>query len=81
MGAGWALSYASALHVAECAVIVTTADGSSQAFSSSDGGNTFRPQKGYHTSLVKNSDGSYDFVDKSYTRHHFRAPIDPRAKS
>jgi len=77
MGAGWAWGYASTLHIADCAVVVTTADGSSQAFSSADGGNTFRPQKGYHTTLVKNPDGSYDFFDKSHTRHHFRGPANP----
>ncbi|HEY2944840.1 MAG TPA: DUF6531 domain-containing protein, partial [Vicinamibacteria bacterium] len=77
IGAGWAWAYASALHIADCAVVVTTADGASQAFGSADGGNTFRAQKGYHTNLVKRADGSYDFFDKSHTRHHFKAPADP----
>jgi len=77
MGAGWAWSYASALHVGDCAVVVTTADGSSQAFSSTSGGNPFKPQAGYHTTLVKNGDNSYDFFDKSHARHHFKAPLDP----
>jgi RHS repeat-associated protein len=77
MGAGWAWSYAAALHIGDCAVVVTTADGSSQAFSSTSGGNPFKPQAGYHTTLVKNGDNSYDFFDKSHTRHHFKAPLDP----
>jgi RHS repeat-associated protein len=77
MGAGWAWSYAAALHIGDCAVVVTTADGSSQAFSSTSGGNPFKPQAGYHTTLVKNGDNSYDFFDKSHTRHHFKPPLDP----
>ena len=58
--------------------VVTTPDGSSQTFRSSDGGQTFTPQKGYHTTLVLNGDGSYDFFDKSHTRHHFRELEDPQ---
>jgi hypothetical protein len=78
MGAGWAFNYASSLVVGDCGLVnVSTADGSSQVFRTIDGGNTFTPQKGYHTRLAKLADGSYDFVDKAGTRHHFREPEDP----
>src|SRR5262249_53913225 len=42
-----------------------------------DGGQTFTPQKGYHTRLVANPDASYDFFDKAGTRHHFQQRLDP----
>jgi hypothetical protein len=78
MGAGWAFNYASNLTPGDCGLVnVSTADGSSQVFRTTDGGTTFTPQKGYHTRLVKLPDGSYDFVDKAGTRHHFREPEDP----
>jgi RHS repeat-associated protein len=77
MGAGWAWNYAASLTQLECGLVsVTTADGSSQVFQSN--GDQFTPQKGYHTRLVKNGDLSYDFFDKSNTRHHFSAPDDPQ---
>src|SRR5204863_578131 len=77
LGAGWAWNYASSLGEAECGLVhVSTADGSSQVFRSTDNGQTFTPQPGYHTRLTKNPDGSYDFFDKSHTRHHFREPED-----
>ena len=42
-----------------------------------DDGQTFTPQKGYHSKLVRNGDRSFDFVDKAGNRHHFREPVDP----
>ena len=77
LGAGWAFSYESRLYVAECGVILQTADGSSQMFRSTDGGLTFVPQKGYHGRLVKNADLSYDFFDKAGNRYHFASPNQP----
>ena len=74
LGAGWAFSYESRLFDTQCGVIVQTADGSSQMFRSTDGGQTFVPQKGYHTRLRKNADVSYDFFDKAGNRHHFEPP-------
>jgi RHS repeat-associated protein len=78
LGAGWGFNYASSLNFGECDLVnVTTADGSSQVFRTSDAGQTFQAQKGYHTRLVKNGDNSFDFFDKSGNRHHFREPEDP----
>ena len=79
LGAGWAFSYESSLFVTECGVIVQTADGSSQMFRSTDGGETFVPQKGYHTRLRRNGDESFDFFDKASNRHHFAEPSQPQA--
>jgi RHS repeat-associated protein len=76
MGAGWSFNYGSALHVSSCGVTVVTADGSSQVFRPTNGGNPFIPQRGYHTRLVQNGDLSYDFFDKAGNRHHFREPED-----
>ena len=76
LGAGWAFSYESRLLVTECGVIVQTAEGGSQLFRSTDAGDTFVPQKGYHTQLRKNVDLSFDFFDKAGNRHHFAAPAD-----
>jgi YD repeat-containing protein len=75
-GVGWAFSYGSKLFPAEsCGLYtVTTADGSSQTFRSPDGGRSFLPQKGYHTSLQRLPDGSFEFVDKAAHRHHFAGP-------
>ncbi len=78
VGAGWSFNYASGVFPSSCGVyVVTTADGSSQSFRTPDGGQTFTPQKGYHTELVRNPDESFDFTDKSGTRHHFQDLVDP----
>src|SRR6185503_14919558 len=78
VGAGWAMNYTSVLVQGGCGLVtVTTADGSSQVFRTTDDGHTFTPQKGYHTRLVRNADLSYDFIDKAGQRHHFREPEDP----
>ena len=75
MGAGWAWSYDRRLAVLEdCDLFaVQMADGSSQVFRARPSG-TLVPQRGYHTRLVRNRDGSFDFFDKSDTRHHFAGP-------
>ena len=75
-GVRWAMNYGSRLTPVEsCGLyVVTTADGSSQTFRSPDGGRTFVPQKGYHTALRHLPDGSFEFTDKSATRHRFAPP-------
>jgi RHS repeat-associated protein len=76
VGAGWAMNYDSRVTPADCGVaVVQTADGSSQVFQQD--GTGFKPQKGYHTKLVKNGDGTYDFTDKGGSVHHFRQPENP----
>ena len=79
MGAGWVWNWETSLAPSrECGLVtVTTPDGSSQTFRTTDGGITFKAQKGYHTRLVKLGDGSFDFTDKAGTRYHFQAPLDP----
>jgi YD repeat-containing protein len=76
LGAGWAFSYESRLLVTDCGVIVQTAEGGSQLFRSTDSGQTFIPQKGYHSRLRRNADESFDFFDKAENRHHFAGPSD-----
>ncbi|MGE0454278.1 MAG: RHS repeat-associated core domain-containing protein [Vicinamibacteria bacterium] len=71
IGAGWSWNYDSWLSKGECGLYtVSTADGSSQTFRSSDG-QTFTPQKGYHTRLERDGPGLL-FTDKSGTKHRFR---------
>lgn len=74
-GVRWAMNYGSRLTPVEsCGLyVVTTADGSSQTFRSPDGGRTFVSQKGYHTALLRLPNGSFEFTDKSATRHRFAA--------
>ena len=76
MGAGWAMNYDGSVSALEaCALmVVRTADGGSQSFRPGPLG-ALVPQRGYHTELRRNRDGSYDFTDKSATRHHFDAPV------
>lgn len=75
-GVRWAFNYGSRLTPVEgCGLyVVTTADGSSQTFRSPDGGRSFVPQRGYHTALERLPDGSFEFTDKSATRHRFAGP-------
>src|SRR5262249_26472437 len=78
LGAGWAFNYESRLVETDCGLVsVVTPDGSSQLFRTIDGGLTFKPQKGYHTRLVRNADLTYDFFDKAGLRHRFRQLADP----
>lgn len=74
MGVRWAFNYEARLTPFEgCGLYaVTTADGSTQAFRALGGG--FVPQRGYHTRLQRLPDGSFEFTDKSATRHHFAEP-------
>ena len=82
-GAGWRVSYESALTpLPECGLaLVRTTDGSTQTFLQADDGGGFRPQRGYHTRLRRNPDGSFDFFDKADTRHHFAGPAAGTAAS
>ena len=73
-GAGWSFNYASRLIPHEdCGLyVVIASDGSSQVFRG--GGETFTPQRGYHTRLRRNSDGSFDFILKGGMKYHFGRP-------
>jgi YD repeat-containing protein len=74
-GAGWRVNQESALTpVPDCGLaVVRTADGGSQTFLGNPGlaPQAFRPERGYHTQLRRNADGSFDFFDKASVRHHF----------
>jgi len=76
MGARWAFTHQPRLTpIEECGLyVVTVAGGSSQTFGTSDNGRTFVPERGYHTSLTRLSDGSFDFVDKAANRLRFAGP-------
>jgi YD repeat-containing protein len=75
-GVRWGFTYGSRVTPVEsCGLyVVTTSDGSSQTFRSPDGGTSFVPPKGYHTSLRHLPDGSFELTDKSATRHRFTGP-------
>ena len=79
LGAGWGWNYSSGLWPTGCGLYsVSTADGSSQVFRTIDGGQTFTPQRGYHTKLVKlPKDDGFEFTDKAGVKHYFREPMDP----
>jgi YD repeat-containing protein len=76
-GAGWASSFALGLAARPgCGLYaVGTADGSTITFLSPDG-RGFEPQRGYHSRLTRDRDGSFDFVDKAAVRQHFSAAQD-----
>jgi len=80
-GAGWSFNYASRLIPDEdCGLyVVIASDGTSQVFRG--GGETLTPQRGYHTRLSRNSDGSFDFILKGGMKYHFGGPdpLKPRA--
>jgi len=78
LGAGWAMNHDTSVTALEACglVVVRTADGGSQAFRPGPSG-ALVPQRGYHTELRRNPDGSFDFIDKAATRHHFAAPVEP----
>src|SRR5262249_9200350 len=78
VGGGWSLSLAGGLVARPaCGLFaVLTDDGGAQTFRSSDGGRTLRPQRGYHTTLRRAPDGSFDFEDKAGNRSHFAATPD-----
>ena len=69
LGAGWNLNYHSRLIVTSCFWTIVGGDGSGQRFVRLGG--EFVPQKGYHTSLRENDDGSFDFFTKGRIRYHY----------
>jgi len=69
LGAGWSMNYLSTLVISSCAWTVVGGDGSGQSFTRV--GERFVPQKGYHTELVRNDDGSFDFFTKGRVRYHY----------
>ncbi len=69
MGAGWSFNYMSTLIITGCGYTIRGGDGTGQRFIKN--GNEFIPQKGYHTTLVENPDGSYDFYTKGRVRYHY----------
>jgi RHS repeat-associated protein len=78
VGAGWGWNYDAAVSPMSCGLYnVSTADGGGQVFRSSDGGQTFTPQKGHHGKLKRLPDTGYEYVDKAGVKHYFREPVDP----
>ena len=75
LGGGWSFGYAAGLFLdGECGLAsVVTADGTSQVFSSTDGLQTFTPQKGYHAKLSR-SGTAFVFTDKAGNEHHYESP-------
>ncbi len=69
LGAGWSMNYTSTLLVTDCGFVVFGGDGSGQRFVDVNG--RFVPQRGYHTELVRNGDGSFDFYTKGRVRYHY----------
>ncbi len=70
VGAGWSMNYFSTLIITGCGWTVRGGDGSGQTFLRE--GNEFVPQNGYHTELVENPDGSFDFFTKGRVRYHYK---------
>ena len=69
LGAGWNLNYFSTLVITDCFWTIRGGDGSGQRFTQV--GDEFIPQKGYHTELRRNPDGSFDFFTKGRVRFHY----------
>jgi RHS repeat-associated protein len=70
---GWTWSYDSVISYSDNIYNVITADGSSQRFTTPDDGQTFVPQKGYHSKLARGGDGELVFTDKAANKHSFLA--------
>jgi RHS repeat-associated protein len=70
LGYGWSYNFMSRVIVNDCGqVTVTGADGGSARFKIV--GDEFVPLKGYHSSLVFNEDGSFDYYPKGGNRYHY----------
>ncbi len=69
LGAGWTLNYFSTLVITDCFWMVRGGDGTGQRFTRV--GDEFIPQKGYHTTLRENEDGTFDFFTKGRIRYHY----------
>ncbi|HLE70631.1 MAG TPA: DUF6531 domain-containing protein, partial [Vicinamibacteria bacterium] len=70
MGARWSMNYYSTLIITDCGWTILGGDGSGQSFTRD--GDRFVPQKGHHTELVRNADGSFDFYTKGRVRYHYK---------
>jgi YD repeat-containing protein len=83
MGPGWSWNFDAGLDETSCGLVnLSTADGSNQVFRTTDGGQTFVPQKGYHGSLRKTPAGLYVYTDKAAVEHTFEpvgGSIDPES--
>jgi YD repeat-containing protein len=81
VGAGWSFSWQLTLtRHADWLFVVRLSDGNSLAFRRRKDG-TFEPPPGYHSRLVGNPDGSFDFYDLAGYRYRFERPLDPRDPS
>jgi RHS repeat-associated protein len=82
MGENWSWTYASQVTPSSCGLVnVSTIDGG-VTFSTVDG-QTFTPQDGSHSRLVRDAaSGGYRFLDKAGNAHYFQEKTDPgRANS
>lgn len=86
MGAGWSHNYMARMVTDSCgAITLVGGEGSGVRFSNpvpdtDPSGNPvlrYRPQAGYHGTLLQQQDGSYDYFTKERTRYHYEA--DPAA--
>ena len=72
LGAGWTHNYNMSLTRDTCGrLVVVGGEGSGNAFTFD--GTAFRPQIGYHSTLVQDPSDSaqFDFYTKGHVRHHF----------
>jgi RHS repeat-associated protein len=79
LGAGWTHSYQSRLVQDSCGrFVVIGGEGTGNAFAFD--GTAFRPQIGYHSTLIRDpqDSGKFDFYTKARVRYHFeREPMIP----
>jgi len=84
VGAGWTHNHDSRLIIDDCLrITVIGGGGNGIRFSNpvSQGGDLrYKPQAGYHGSLIRHPDGYYDFYTKGRARYHYEQSPDP-AKS
>ena len=70
LGRGWSHNYLSRVIKGRCGqVTVTGADGGSARFMQN--GDVYEPMKGYHSSLIYNQDGTFDFYPKGGNKYHY----------
>lgn len=74
MGRGWSHNYDSYIQDAGCgAFTVVGGDGGGvRFFTDSNEPTGFRPSLGYHSTLVRDENGEFDFYAKDGTRYHYR---------
>ncbi|PYN28649.1 MAG: hypothetical protein DMD98_21995, partial [Candidatus Rokuibacteriota bacterium] len=76
LGAGWAHSYQSRLVRDLCGrFVIVGGEGTGNAFTFD--GTTFRPQIGYHSTLIRDpqDSGRFDFFTKARMRYHFEREL------